>query len=221
VFGGWQRHTRGLDIVAVTLPGRAGRYPEPLLSTVEQIVDGLADALADELASCDRDYLLFGHSLGGLLAFELGRRIRDNGLRWPRGLIVAGAAAPDAPMPPPVHNLPRAQLLHWLDELGGLDSEVAARPDLVDTLLPALRADLAAFDTYRFEPAAPLPWPIHVLAGESDPDGAPERIDGWHRQAGGAYDLDVLPGGHFFVYDQVVAVLNLIEQHSSVSRGPR
>lgn len=159
-FRHWQRYTGELDIVGVELPGRAARFAEAPVARM----DPLARDIAAQLSGLDRDYALFGHSLGGLLAFEVARRIRDAAGRPPLALFVAGCPAPDAPAQPPVHDLPRDRLLAWLEDMGGLDPEIACLPDLVDILMPALRADLAVYDTYRYQPAPPLEWPIHVLA---------------------------------------------------------
>jgi medium-chain acyl-[acyl-carrier-protein] hydrolase len=205
-FRPWQAHTSELDIVGVELPGRGARFTEAPVARL----DPLAAGIAAELGDLDRDYALFGHSLGGLLAFEVARRIRAAGGRPPLALFVAGCPSPDAPSPPPVHDLPRDQLLGWLDEMGGLDPEIARLPDLVDILLPALRADLAVFDTYRYQPAPPLAWPIHVLAGQADPSVKQADLEAWRAHTAGACTIHALPGDHFFVHRDPAQVLRTV-----------
>jgi surfactin synthase thioesterase subunit len=204
-----------LDIVGVTLPGRAERYTEAPLSTLDSVVD----RLVDELTSCDRDFALFGHSLGGLLAFELSRRLRDGGLPQPRVLIVAGCPAPDAPPMSPVHDLPTPDLIRWLRDLGGIDDEIAGARELLDVLLPALRADLAVYDTYRYQEGPPLPVPIRVLAGDADADCTVGRIAGWRKQSTVSCQIDILHGDHFFVHDDAERIIRLIEPDVLDSTG--
>lgn len=214
-FRHWQRYTGELDIVGVELPGRASRFTEAPVTRM----DPLAGNIAAQLSALDRDYALFGHSLGGLLAFEVARRIRDAAGRPPLALFVAGCLAPDAPAPPPVHDLPRDRLLAWLEDMGGLDPEIASLPDLVEILMPALRADLAVSDTYRYQPAPPLEWPIHVLAGSSDPTVTQAGAEAWRAHTIGAFTIHALPGDHFFLHHATAQVLRIVEGHLLAAEG--
>ena len=215
MFRHWQRCTGELDIVGVELPGRAARFAEAPVARL----DPLASDLAARLSVLDHDYALFGHSLGGLLAFEVARRIRDAAGRPPLALFVAGCLAPDAPAPPPVHDLPRDELLAWLEDMGGLDPEIARLPDLVEILMPALRADLAVYDTYRYQPAPPLEWPIHVLAGLSDPTVRHADLQAWQAHTTGAFTIHALPGDHFFIHDATAQVLRIVEGGLPAAEG--
>jgi surfactin synthase thioesterase subunit len=182
-------------------------------------MDPLARDIAAQLSVLDRDYALFGHSLGGLLAFEVARRIRDAAGRPPLALFVAGCPAPDAPAAPPVHDLPRDRLLAWLEDMGGLDPEIACLPDLVDILMPALRADLAVYDTYRHQPAPPLEWPIHVLAGSADPTVTHADLEAWQAHTTGACTIHALPGDHFFIHHATAQVLRIVEGRLLAAEG--
>jgi medium-chain acyl-[acyl-carrier-protein] hydrolase len=214
IFDTWQRQTSVLDIVAVQLPGRANRIAEPPLVSLAEMVD----RLTTELAGLGRDYALFGHSMGALVAFELARRIRDDGLDGPRALFVSAYPAPDLPIPPPVYNLPRPELIRWLVDNGGLDIDVAQHDELMDVLLPALRADLAVADTYAYRSAPSLPWPIRVFLGAEDPSCTLADVGGWHRQSTRGCEVDVLPGDHFYLHDQAALLVELIER-DLVTRG--
>jgi surfactin synthase thioesterase subunit len=215
-FRHWQPYTSELDIVGVELPGRAARFAEAPVARM----DPLATDIAAQLSVFDRDYALFGHSLGGLLAFEVARRIRDAAGRAPLALFVAGCPAPDAPAPPPVHDLPRDRLLAWLEDMGGLDPEIARLPDLLEILMPALRADLAVFDTYQYQPAPPIPWPIHVLTGSADPSVRPADLEAWRAHTTGACTVRALPGDHFFVHCATAQVLRIVEGSLLTAGGP-
>jgi surfactin synthase thioesterase subunit len=214
-FRHWQGGTAELDIIGVELPGRAARFTEAPVTRMEP----LATDIAAQLSVLDHDYALFGHSLGGLLAFEVARRIRDAAGRPPLALFVAGCLAPDAPAPPPVHDLPRDRLLAWLEDIGGLDPEIARLPDLVEILMPALRADLAVYDTYRHQPAPPLEWPIHVLAGRSDPTATPADLEAWRAHTTGAFTIHALPGDHFFIHRATAQVLRVVEGRLPAAEG--
>jgi medium-chain acyl-[acyl-carrier-protein] hydrolase len=206
-FRSWQQYTTMLDVVAVELPGRAARFTEPVITSVDRVVD----YLVPELDRLDRDYALFGHSLGGLIAFELGRRVRELGGRGPRALFVAGCPAPDVPIPPPLYDLPRPELLAWLTSIGGIDEEVIRTPQLLDVVLPTLRADLAMMDMYAHRAGAPLPWPIFVFAGDADPVVDPRDYLGWSAHTTAECQIETMVGSHFFIDEHVPEIIRRIE----------
>ncbi len=217
VFNGWQTYTDLLDIVPVQLPGRANRIAEAPVTGLPELVE----SLVPEVSALDRTFALFGHSMGALVAFELARRLRDLGLPGPRALYVSGYQAPDAPLQPPVYDLPRDELVRWLVEIGGIDESLAREDELLDVLLPALRADLGIVDTYRYRAGAPLPWPIRVLVGADDPSCQPADIAGWGAHSSAGCEVDVLPGDHFFVHDQAERIVALAERDLATMGGVR
>lgn len=217
VFDSWQPRTTVLDIVAVQLPGRANRIAETPLTDLFDVVD----QLERELSTLRQEYALFGHSMGGLVVFELARRIRDRGLRPPREIFVSGYPAPDGPMLSPVYDLPRAELVRWMVDSGGLDASLAGDDELLDLVLPMLRADLGLVDTYRYRPAPPLPWPITVLVAADDPFCPPADVTGWHAHTTAGCQVTVLPGNHFFLHDQADRMVQLIEHRLGAAEGAR
>lgn len=217
VFDGWQRETNLLDVVAVQPPGRASRIGEPSLTDLDELVA----RLGTELVGLGRDFALFGHSVGALVAFEVTRRLRDQGLPGPRALFVSGYPAPEIPVPPPVYNLPRRDLLRWLVDHGGLDEQVAAHDELMDVLLPALRADMSLADTYVYRPAPALPCPIRVFVGTDDPTCAKADAEGWARESAAGCVVDVLPGDHFFLHGQVRRLVAAMERDLLTRAGVR
>lgn len=217
VFSSWQESTDLLDIVPVQLPGRANRIAEAPVTDLATVVDNLER----ELSALDRGYALFGHSMGGLIVFELARQLRRNGRPGPRELFISGYPAPDDPLPPPVYDLPRAELVRWLVDSGGLDGALGADDELLDIVLPMLRADLGLVDTYQYRPEPPLPWPITVLVGDDDPSCTPADVAGWPAHTTAGCRVEVLPGDHFFLRDQADPMVRLIERTLATTGGRR
>lgn len=194
-----------IELRAVELPLRGMRLHEAPYTTMAALVHDLAAVIAADHDG--RPFAFFGHSLGALLAFELTRRLRDDGGLLPLRLIVSGSAAPwrSAPLPP-LHELPDAQLIAALREMGGTPEAVLDETDLMHFLLPQIRADFALLAQYRYTPALPLPLPITVFAGRSDTHTSIASVHAW-AEAGSASDVDWFDGGHFFIYEQQDAVL--------------
>lgn len=209
IFRGW---TDGLpaqtEACALLLPGRGKRLREPIW------YDGI-EALADKVAAemtvlLDRPFALFGHSFGALLAFETARRIEKQG-RQPAALIVSGHIAPQLPdRNVPVHDLPRDALIHALCKLNGMPEELLASRDVLDLLLPAVRADLEAVETYAHRPGEPLDVPLLALWGSGDPRAGRHEVEAWREQSRAEFQFETIEGDHFFVDHQRPHVLRAI-----------
>lgn len=195
----------GIELRAVQLPARGARLHEPAHPTMAALVRDLAEVIAADHDG--RPFAFFGHSLGALVAFELTRRLRDDGAPLPLRLVVSGCAAPWCGAPPPRwHELPDAQLIAALRDMGGTPAAVIDEPDLMPFLLPPVRADFALLAAYRYTPAPPLPVPVTAFAGRADVRTDIAGVQAWSA-AGGACDVHWFDGGHFFIHQEHEAVL--------------
>ncbi|MEU6239054.1 thioesterase domain-containing protein [Kitasatospora sp. NPDC047058] len=195
------------DVLAVQYPGRQNRFGEPVIDTVDGLADRVYEAL---LPWADRPLMFFGHSMGTVVCFEVARRFERDGVAGPVHLFVSGGRAPSLPRDSTVHLLPDDELLGELARLGGTDERVLADPELRTFILPALRADYTAVETYRCEPDAVVSLPVTALTGDADPRASLAEVRGWERHTTGAFDLHVFPGGHFYLTDQRDAVVEVL-----------
>src|SRR5262249_19393623 len=140
------------------------------------------------------------HSLGALVAFELARRLRRDGGPQPARLFVSGCPAPQArTREKSVHTLPDAEFIEELRRLKGTPAVVLADDELMELLLPTLRADFALCEPYAFAPGPPLTCPISALGGLADDTVSRHDLDPWREQTTGPFRLRLLPGDHFFL----------------------
>jgi medium-chain acyl-[acyl-carrier-protein] hydrolase len=207
VFAQWFTELPGyLEGYIAHYPGRGSRYREPAIRNLPDLVEGLCQAIKPLL---DRPFAFFGHSLGALVAFELARQSKGGHLPQPGILFVSACGAPHLPDPhAPIHALPEADFLKSLRALNGIPAEVVNHPELMDLLLPTLRADFEALEAYRYisnEPA--LNCPIVALGGLEDPRVSRERLEGWAQQSNAFFRLQYFPGDHFFIHTTREAVL--------------
>ncbi|MEV4820402.1 alpha/beta fold hydrolase [Micromonospora sp. NPDC049274] len=208
-YSGWQELLGpDVEVCPVELPGRQSRWRDPVYTRVRPLVEDLASALTGELHV---PYALFGHSMGSLVAFELARELRRRGAPQPRVLFAAGGLAPGLRRTSPnIHDQPDAIVVDRLRRLGGLDEEIAAEPELLEVLLPAIRADFSVCETYEYTPELPLSCPIVAFAGDRDEHVPPEQIAPWREHTSAGFALHVLPGGHFFPMTARAAVLHTV-----------
>lgn len=202
----WAARMAGVaEVAALRTPGRESRLREAPRTHWAPIVEELSAAMAPHLG---RRHVLIGHSLGAVLAFELARRARSAGLPAPAALIVSGARAPHVSRrEPDLRGLPDAELIVEMDRrYQGIPPAVRAEPELLALVLPAMRADLAVFETYACAPAEPLALPVLALGGEADPHVGREDLEAWREHTRGPFAAELFPGGHFFIQSGLAAV---------------
>jgi medium-chain acyl-[acyl-carrier-protein] hydrolase len=212
VYRPWSSALPGVEVVGVQLPGREGRIREPALADIEALIEGSAQAIAP--LAHDLPFALFGHSLGSLIAFEVARRLRRiPGVPSPVHLIVGARRAPHVPNRLPlVGHLPDAEMLAALEEIfgKGVPDEVAAVPELLELLVPMLRADIRASEGYEYRAEAPLTCAVTAMCGTADASALPPEVEAWGRETTGPFALAIVPGDHFFVKGSSPHVLRTV-----------
>jgi medium-chain acyl-[acyl-carrier-protein] hydrolase len=188
-------------------PGRGSRHNEPPLKQIISLVERLSQAI---LPLLDKSFAFFGHSLGGLIAFELTRHLRRNNLPQPQILFVSACGAPHIPDPhPSIHLLPDSDFVNSLQQLNGIPSELLQQDDVLQMLLPMLRADFEAMESYIYtSDNSPLRCPIVAFGGLHDPRVSRERVEGWGSYTNARFSSQYFPGDHFFINtarDSVIA----------------
>ena len=187
-----------VETVPVRAPGRESRISEPALTRMSPLADAAAASLRP---LTDEPYVLFGHSLGSLVALEVAHRLTAAG-RPPEALMVAGRRAPHLPLAQaPVHDKPEPELVSELRRMGGTPDELLKDRELMDLLLPLIRADFAVFETYELVDREPLPCPIVAFGGARDADVQRVDLEAWRSYGNGSFDVHMFPGGHFFLQE--------------------
>lgn len=196
-----------VELLAVQLPGREARLAEPATHGIERSADSVARVLAE---AGPAPTILFGHSMGALIAYETAHRLRALLAAERLALVVSGREAPDRVMTDVAFtHLPDEAFLHHVSRrYGGIPIEVMQEPELQELVIPALRADFAAVTTYREAPRPPLDMPLVVLSGVDDRQTRPEAIEGWRSRSSGPVRMRSFPGGHFYLSQQAEAVID-------------
>jgi medium-chain acyl-[acyl-carrier-protein] hydrolase len=218
IFRQWpQQLPPQVAVHPVQLPGRENRFTEPPFRALPPLVAALAQVLAPYL---DQPFALFGHSMGAILSFELARALHAQGGPNPALLIVSGHGAPQLPdRDPPIHQLPQPLFLEQLQRFNGLPDEVLQHTELLELMLPLLRADFQLIETYVYSEAPPLDCPIVVLGGAHDPTVQRGELDGWRTQTRRTCGVHEFPGDHFFIRSAQAAVIQtLARELASVFR---
>ncbi len=198
-----------IECVSVQYPGRGQRFREDPLTSISDLVGEIADRIV-ELA--DRPFALYGHSLGGLVAFELARSLRRLGSAAPNHLFVGASRPPHmGPLLPAIHALPEDEFVEALQaRYGGIPAAIYQDREVLNLFMAPMRADFTAYERYRLSPEAFLSVPITAFAATEDHAATPCTMREWGRHTTKAFNLEVLAGGHFFPPDSVAQVVQTI-----------
>lgn len=198
-----------LDVRVLQLAGREARFREPLAQTLDAVVADLWRAAEPHLHG---RFALYGHSMGGVLAFELAHLIRERTGREPVRLFVSASQAPQhRQVRGPLTELTDAGFIAELTRrYNGMPAAILQDADFMASLMPALRADFGILERYRCAERALLQCPISAFGGTADAIVAPSSLAGWADQTTGAFSLDMIEGEHFFLQEQRVRLADAI-----------
>lgn len=211
IYRQWQSNLpQTIEVCSVQLPGRGKRIKEPPFDDAQPLVAEVARGL---LPFFDKPFAFFGHSMGGLIGFELARYLRRNYNRQPAHLFVSGRRAPQLPrLETNTFDLPETEFVEALRKLQGTPPEVLQHPELMQLMLPLLRADFALCETYAYAVEPPLDCPLSVFGGLDDNDIEREQLEAWAGQTNGTTKVRMLPGDHFFINTQQSLLLRVLTQ---------
>jgi surfactin synthase thioesterase subunit len=206
-FRSWQPQlSEDAELLAVTPP-----HPAAGRIALADYIAGAAQAISEQAAQDARPIYLFGHSLGGLVAFEVCRRLRE---QVPLAhLVVSALAAPSLLPSERVLALAAEEGPAFLQALvffGGMPPQLLAEPELLEVLLPGVKADFQLAAEYRYQAATPLDLPATVVTGQADPHVGVQQVEPWRREFSEPPDFRWVPGGHFYFDSDPTLITDLL-----------
>ena len=199
-----------VEVCAVQFPGRGTRLMEPSFTRLSPLVQALAQALIPLL---DKPFAFFGHSLGALVGFELARQLRRQSGVQPVRLFVSAGRAPQIPARgQPIHALPEQEFLDELRHLNGTPRELLENAELMQIMLPILRADFAVYETFVYSAEPSLDCCITSFGGLQDHRVSRGDLEAWRDQTSAAFSLRMFPGDHFFLNTAQPLLLQVLSQ---------
>lgn len=199
-----------VEVCPVEFPGRGTRLMEAPFTRLPGLVAALGQALVPLL---DKPFAFFGHSMGALVGFELARHLRRQSGVQPVRLFVSAARAPQIQSRHrQVHALPEDEFLAELRRLNGTPGEVLEHAELMQIMLPILRADFSVYETYAYSPEPPLNSNIFGFGGLHDHRVSCGDLEAWREQTSASFSLRMFPGDHFFLNTTQSLLLQVLSQ---------
>ncbi len=217
-YRGWENLLpESVEIHVVDLPGRIPRLADAPRASLASLADDCAAALAATVAG--KPFAFFGHSMGAVVAFETALRLAERGLP-PAHFIASARQSPALPWRrPKIHALPDAEFNAAIARLGGTSRIVLADPEMMQIVMPSLRADFTAIETYQYRAETRLACNVTVIGGVEDPDVGMDDLMAWQDVTSGMALVEQKSGGHFYIDQHAAAVTRQIVTDLSHSLG--
>ena len=197
-----------INLFAIELPGHGTRLSEKPIDNFKAIIDDISKAALPLLST---PYIVFGHSMGAILAFEFIRHLRKKNVSIPVHMFLSAQEGAKFKHNNPKYLLSDHEFIEYLRKKSGTAEKILASKELMDCLLPMLRLDHKFSETYHvdYQEESPLNCPITIFSGLED-DIKEEALKIWGSETQDQFNIEYFPGGHFFIQHQEEAVISVI-----------
>lgn len=207
-FYGWDDQTPNMvKICPIQLPGREERILEKPYTKMGELIDDVSNILS----GMEQEMIVFGHSMGAKIAYEVVKKLELMGKKV-RLLIVSGSRAPHIPEPNPIYYLSDEEFKKELARFEGTPKEILENQELLDFFLPMLRADFTMDEIYHSADQTKLHCPIIALGGVDDKEADRAEIIKWRDYTVSDFEFKIFQGGHFFIRTTEAEVLAFINE---------
>lgn len=208
MFSTWPKQVpQEVEILALHAPGRGARFLDSPYTSMDELVD---DLLSEAWLLAEKPYVIFGHSLGARVGYELVRRAIPLGLPMPIHFIASGSRAPNVPcFSAPTYTLPSTDFMQVIYDMDGVPDEVRESEEMMSLLEPTFRADFKIAETYLGK-VVTLECPITVLSGTEDKRVSGSAVEQWQSFSSSAINIQYYAGGHFFINHNDAALQDIV-----------
>lgn len=210
VYERWRGYLNpSIKLCPVELSGRGTRFNEPLYKNMNELIEDIYEYIEDELD--DSLYSFWGHSMGGLISYELAHKAISNSKNVPERLFISGRVAPSVKREKNfLYKLPDEEFKKELMKLDGISKELYESKELCDIFIPILRSDFKITETFEENHRAnKLNCDISVFYGQED-DMAFEEVAEWKKYTNRQCNIHKFKGGHFFINEHIREISNII-----------
>lgn len=195
------------EVISLELPGRGKRIREELLTDFDEAAQDIYRQVIAKLTS--PRFMIYGHSMGAYLALRVANMLEKEN-RMPAYVFVSGNAGPGVREDKNRYLMERKEFIEELRLLGGAPPEVLENDELLEFFIPILRADFEVAEKNELDNEPVLSAPIYAMMGSEEEQT--EEIENWGRFTRAAFNHVLLPGGHFFIYDNARQIADIIRE---------
>jgi pyochelin biosynthetic protein PchC len=197
-----------IEVVCIQYPGREDRHLELPIEDMEILISELSNGIRSYL---NKPYLIFGHSMGGGIAYELYQEIAKRGWQLPERLVISAFEAPSRKHTGSLHEQDDSLLIDELMRLDGTEIDLREHPELAKLIIPRMRSDYRLIETYTPQKSTKkISKPIAILVGDKDDELRPGDAEAWQVETTSDFEILRFEGGHFYLKPEKTKVINAL-----------
>lgn len=201
------------NVIPLEPAGHGRRINEPFTDSMAATVDDLFERILPFVLH-DTPWVIYGHSLGSIVAYELVRKVMAEGIQQPLGIYVSGRNGPEHKQTEPdYHVLSDKDFVEALKNIPGTPQDLFANASMIDAFLPIIRNDYKVMETYRYQQNNPttINGFITGFLSKNDSRVSADFFRHWGYYCDGRFNVHEFPGHHFFIHDDYAAICEIIK----------
>ncbi|MFV0564076.1 thioesterase II family protein [Malaciobacter mytili] len=204
----WQQEMpENIQVCKIQLPGRENRINEQAIDSMEVLIQILVKQL---LSYFDKPFVLFGHSMGAMIVYELARYLTNYTSYTPLHIFVSACRTPNIAELKTTYHLPNDEFINSLRQRGGTNEILLNNKEYMQMIEPTLRADLKLIEQWHHNDIDKLNCPITIFGGLNDTLVSPFILKQWRQYTNNVFKLKLFKGGHFFINDPSVNIASIV-----------
>lgn len=201
IFYSWANYLDPkINIYGFQAPGKEDRISEDLVVDLNTLIQNAVQELKQII---NKPFALFGHSMGSVLAFEIAKFLESENLT-PKLVILSGRPPPEFGLRMnPISHLEDKELITELRKLEGTDTRILENEELMELLLPIIRADFRISESYKSSSNLKISSPMIAIGSEEDPWLNELEFNEWKQYSHNTTKIQFFPGGHFYLKEHL------------------
>jgi surfactin synthase thioesterase subunit len=211
IYRDWQKAFSNVRVYGMQYPGKEKRISEKPIVHMEELVNKMEEELYPFMNDCP--FILFGHSLGTKVEYELSLKIHSDLGIWPEKIIVSGGRAPSIREPQPIYDLEDDLFIKKImKRYKSIPEELASSKEIMDIFLPSIRADFIIDETYERTDIEKVECPITGLMGKHDQEMSLDDMKMWEQFTAGGFTYEIIEGDHMFINNNFESIHRIIKR---------
>lgn len=208
IFAKYKKYTwnNKIEIIPFELAGKGMRFEEKFNTSISDIVKEVSNYIMND--SHDEKYAIWGHSMGGLIVYEVVYYLDKLGYKLPEIMIISGSRPPFIKSPKiTTYKMGDEHFIEYLISSNGIEEELGKDELFKEVYLPIIKNDFRLLDLFDYEKKEKINQ--NTLVMYSDEDNSDNTIFQW-KEVVSEVEFKQMPGNHFFINDYYEQVANYI-----------
>lgn len=210
-FAKWKNFAENSSIYPVQYPGRENRRSEPYPESIEKLAYDFVESETEIL--CSQPYVLFGHCMGSLAAWETAKEMKRRNKPLPEAIIVSSSPAPSCASIKKASDMSDDEAVENLCRLGYINRSIISQKEFFDYYMSVMKTDRTLLESYDYNAQKGIKLECRIISfnGEDDTDELKNQSFEWSNFTCAGFERILFSGNHFYMNENTVSVVKQIE----------